>query len=186
MRGHLSSVLDSLLFATEEKAIEEARRAAAGELRPLPSRQRDHPRLRRRRPAAAQAVRGDDRGAAGASDVHRRAPDRRVARRIGAGIGQRRHDGAGQRVQPVRPVEGDDANTTLVVDQDFFAHLPPSSQCRAIICAALSARSRGTSGYIGSGFSLDGSAMVAVARTDSSPRWLTNFTATSTKFWPLS
>ena len=29
MRGHLSSVLDSLLFATEEKAIEEARRAAA-------------------------------------------------------------------------------------------------------------------------------------------------------------
>jgi GntR family transcriptional regulator, hexuronate regulon transcriptional repressor len=29
MRTHLSSVLDSLLFATEEKAIEEARRAAA-------------------------------------------------------------------------------------------------------------------------------------------------------------
>jgi GntR family transcriptional regulator, hexuronate regulon transcriptional repressor len=29
MRTHLSSVLDSLLFATEEKAIEEARKAAA-------------------------------------------------------------------------------------------------------------------------------------------------------------
>ena len=28
MRAHLAAVLDSLLFATEEKAIEEARRAA--------------------------------------------------------------------------------------------------------------------------------------------------------------
>jgi GntR family transcriptional regulator, hexuronate regulon transcriptional repressor len=29
MRAHLSAVLDSLLFATEEKAVEEARRSAA-------------------------------------------------------------------------------------------------------------------------------------------------------------
>ena len=43
-------------------------------------------RHRRRRAAAAEAVRGDDRGIAGAADVHRRAPDRRVA----AGARQRR------------------------------------------------------------------------------------------------
>ena len=41
------------------------------------------------RPAAAQALRGDDRGEARAADVHRRAPDRRVA----AGARQRRRPG---------------------------------------------------------------------------------------------
>ena len=60
-------------LARAREARVPARRARAVRRRGVPD--------RRRRPAAAEAVRGDDRGQARAADVHRRASDRRVAAR---------------------------------------------------------------------------------------------------------